>query len=78
MIEASCDCAAEAMEALMRIERKQCLASETQGDTKGNGYYTRMPKVLTQKLQINVPRDHKGVCSPMMREVMKKESLSHA
>jgi len=68
------DLAAEAMDALMSIERKRFLASEAQGDNKGNGYYTRTATILTQKVSLRVPRDRKSAFSPMMLEVMKRES----
>jgi len=58
----------------MSIERKRFLASEAQGDTKGNRYYTRTALILTQKVSLRVPRDHTSACRPMMREVMQRES----
>lgn len=62
-----------ALEALLKAERKEFLRNNNNLENKGNGYYSRLAKMLSGVIELKVPRDRLGLFKPLILEVIKKD-----
>jgi len=61
------------LETLMNLERSEFLNESNDTKNKGNGYYERIAKALTNQFKLRIPRDRLGLFRPTFLEVVDNE-----